>query len=201
MACPSCDLLLSSVPVASGEKLLCPRCHTCLHQEKSDSISKVLAISLAGLVVYLPAMFLPLLNIHTMGMEQSCSLFDTFLYIYHQHYYLVAVLLLLTAILFPLFRLALLCMVSFQLKMHLYLRVLPFLFRTATFLDEWAMVDVYLIAILISTIKIHKMASIAYDMGFVCFVLLVFFTKATSTALDKKTFWQRFETLKDNHSD
>ena len=196
IACPGCDILLNNVRSTSGQKLFCPRCNTLLQQTKTDSINKVLAISAAGLLVYIPAIFMPLLTLHTMGMEQSGSVFDAFISFYNQKYYLVTVLLFLTSILFPLLRLSILFSVSLQLKIHLYSKSLFFLFRTAHHLDEWGMVDVYLIALLVSIIKIHKVATIEFDIGFYCFIFLVLMTRATTSALEPQVFWKALDKLK-----
>jgi len=51
IACPGCDLLLKKKNAAKGKKLFCPRCRSLLYQKKVNSISKVLAISISGLVV------------------------------------------------------------------------------------------------------------------------------------------------------
>ncbi len=200
IACPSCDLLLKDIISVSGKKLYCPRCDTGLYQKKTDSISKVLAISTAGLLVYIPAIFMPLLTLHVIGMEQSGSVFDAFLSFYNQQYYLVTILLFLTSIFFPLLRLSILFSVCLQLKIRLYSKSLFFMFRTAHYLDEWGMADVYLIALLVSIVKIHKVGTLNLDIGFFCFVFLVFMTRATSSALEPEVFWMALDDLKKSSS-
>ncbi len=201
IACPACDLLLQKIHIAGGKKLFCPRCQTPLYQNKVDSVSKVLAISMAGLVVYIPAIFMPLLTLNAMGMEQSGSIFDAFLCFYNQQYYLVTILLFFTSVLFPLIRLSILFTVSLQLKIRLYSKSLFFLFRTAHHLDEWGMPDVYLIALIVSIVKIHKVALIEYNLGFYCFIFLVLMTRATSSALDPECFWRELSQLKSSSSE
>ncbi len=196
IACPGCDLLLKKINPAGSIKQFCPRCNRLLYQKKSHSISKVLAISISGLIAYIPAISLPLLTLNAMGMHQNGSVFDAFVSFYHQNYIFVAVLLFLTSILFPLLKLSLLFSVALQLKLRLYSNNLPFLFRLSHYLDEWGMPDVYLIAVLVSIIKISSVASIQYDVGFFCFIFLVVMTRASSSALDSETFWQEIQQIK-----
>lgn len=197
MACPGCDALLTKPGrLDGGKKLFCPRCNTLLLQTKTDSINKVLATSTAGLLLYPPAIFMPLLTLHTMGMEQSGSVFDAFMSFYHQDYYLVTILLFLTSILFPLLRLSILFSISLQLKIQLYSKSLFFLFRTVLHLDEWGMVDVYSIAVIVSIIKIVKLGTIDFNVGFFCFIFLVLMTRATSSALEPETFWNALTALR-----
>lgn len=196
IACPGCDLLLHRIEATPGKKLYCPRCNTVLLHKKIHSVTKVLAISISGLLAYIPAIFLPLLTLHTMGMTQNGSIFDAFLSFYHQKYYFVAVLIFITSVFFPLLNLSLLFSVSLQLKIRLYSHSLPFLFRTTLHMDEWGMPDVYLIALLVSIIKISSVATIDYNTGFFCFIFLVLMTRAATSALDPNAFWERIEKIR-----
>ena len=199
LACPGCDILLTKPGrLEGGKKLYCPRCNTLLFRTKTDSINKVLATSIAGLLLYPPAIFMPLLTLHTMGMEQSGSVYDAFMSFYHQDYYLVTILLFLTSIIFPLLRLSILFSISLQLKIRLYSKSLFFLFRTVLHLDEWGMVDVYIIAIIVSIIKIIKLGTIDFSVGFFCFIFLVLMTRATSSVLEPETFWKAITELRDS---
>ena len=100
IACPGCDLLLKKIEGVAGKKLFCPRCNTVLIHRKVNSINKVLAITIGGLIAYIPAIFLPLLSLNTMGMSQSGSVFDAFLTFHTQKYYIVAVIVFITSIFF-----------------------------------------------------------------------------------------------------
>ena len=195
IACPGCDLLLNKIDSAAGTKLFCPRCNTVLVHKKTNSINKVLAITISGLLVYIPAIFLPLLTLEAMGMSQEGSIFDAFLSFYHQKYYFVSILIFITSVFFPLLNLSLLFSVSLQLKLRFQAPLLPFLFRTAHHLDEWGMPDVYLIALLVSIIKISSVADIEYNIGFFCFIFLVLMTRASASALDSDIFWREIDTL------
>ena len=195
-ACPGCDLLLHKVVPPAGKKVYCPRCNTLLYQRTNNSISKVIAITFSGLLAYVPAVFLPLLSLDAIGMSRNGSIFDAFLSCYHQEYYFVAVMVFLTSIFFPLFKLSLLFSLALQIKLRLYSPILPYLMRTAHHLDEWAMPEIYLIGIFVTIIKINKMATIHYELGFFCFVFLVLTTIASATALDSRTFWRDLEKIK-----
>ena len=62
IACPDCDLLLEKIPVATGEKLCCPRCGETLKEPKTNSISRTLALALTGLLLYPFAIFMPIMT-------------------------------------------------------------------------------------------------------------------------------------------
>jgi paraquat-inducible protein A len=56
-------------------------------------------------------------------------------------------------------------------------------------LAEWAMTDIYLIAVFITIIKMNRTAVIEYNLGFFCFIGLVATMVAAQSSLDQSRFW------------
>ncbi len=63
------------------------------------------------------------------------------------------------------------------------------------------MADVYLIALLVSIVKIHNVGTLDFNIGFFCFIFLAIMTRATSAALDPDEFWEALDELKKTSSD
>lgn len=193
MACPDCDLLLKKASPVTGHKIKCPRCGTVIRSIVNDSITKALAASLTGLLLYLPAMMEPIMTFCIAGMTGSGNVINAFFSLVGNGYYFVGGMVLLTSILFPLLKLFFLFLVSFSLKFNCFKSRLPGWFRTYQHLSEWGMVEVYMLGILITIIKMHGMAEIDYNIGFLCFFLLVFITTASSVMVDEEAFWEKME--------
>ena len=193
MACPDCDMLLKEKTAAPGHKIRCPRCNTLIRSVVGDSVSKALATSLTGLLLYLPAMLLPIMTFSIAGMKGTGNVIDAFIVLIEKGYYFVGAMVLLTSIIFPLVKLALLFLVSFALTFKRFKRHLPGWFRSFNHVSEWGMVEVYMLGILITIIKMHGMAEIHYNLGFVCFSLLVLITTASSVVVDEHVFWRQIE--------
>ncbi|MCI5211404.1 MAG: hypothetical protein D3910_22070, partial [Candidatus Electrothrix sp. ATG2] len=60
-------------------------------------------------------------------------------------------------------------------------------------LTEWAMTDIYLIAVFITIIKMYHGAAIEYNPGFFCFISLVATTVAAQASIDITLFWDKME--------
>ncbi len=193
MACPGCDLLLEEVPLEPGQVARCPRCDTRLRIPRRNTISNTLAMSASGLLLYLPAILLPLMTLDTIGMKESASIVDGVIGFYRQGYLLVALIVLLTSVLFPLVKLSLIFAISVLLKLGRFPRGFARGFRLFCHLDEWGMVEVYLIGILVTIIKIYGMAHITYGTGFFCFIGLVLATVGITLVLDEHVFWRMIE--------
>jgi paraquat-inducible protein A len=187
--CSGCDLLMTNVDPPPGHTVHCPRCGKRLHRYKTNSISKTLAISLTGLLLSLPANFMPLLTFDVLGINTSASLFTATLSMFRQGETAVGVMVFLCGFLFPLSILSLLFLVSLGLIRKRNSRTLRQLFRWYQHLREWAMTDVYLIGVFVTIIKMGHMADIEFNIGFFCFIGLVFATIGCQSTLDIRLFW------------
>jgi hypothetical protein len=100
---------------------------------------------------------------------------------------------LLTAALFPLVLLG--C--CFFLSLGLFLgstwpKTAP-LMRLYQHLEEWAMLEIFLLAILVTIIKMSGNTEIVYNSGVFCFVGLVLTTVTMNSVVDRDKFWRTIE--------
>ncbi|HEB69276.1 MAG TPA: paraquat-inducible protein A [Desulfobulbus sp.] len=194
--CPDCDLLLTSIDPPPGHTVRCPRCGRRLHKWKVHSIEKTLAISLTGLLLYIPANFMPLLTFDILGLNSSSSLFDSTLTMFQQGQDAVGIMVILSGFIFPLLILSLLLAVSSGLYFNRPTSWMSRLLRWYHHLAEWAMTDVYLIGVFVTIIKMSHMAEIEFNTGFFCFVGVVLATIAAQSTMDHHLFWSRLESTK-----
>ncbi len=193
LLCASCDLLMADITPPPGHTVRCPRCGRRLHRWKTNSIEKTIAISLTGLFLYLPANFMPLLTFDILGMNSSASLFASTLSMFHQGQYIVGILIILCGFFLPLLLLALIFSVSLALNRGWKHPGIARALTSIHHLREWAMVDVYLIGVFVTIIKMSHMATIYYDIGLFCFIGLVLSTIGALSALDRRLFWSRLD--------
>lgn len=192
-ACPSCDLMLTDTTALENHAALCPRCHELLHRDKHNSVVKTFALSLTALLLYIPALFLPLLTMGILGTESTASIIYAIYNLFVQQQFFVGLIVFLTAVIFPFFTLFSLCAVSFGLLTDHKKSWMPWMFRHYNHIREWAMTDVFLVGILITIIKMAHSAEIDLNLGFFCFVSLVAVTIASQTASDRRLFWSLLE--------
>ena len=72
-ACPDCDLLLYNKRPPPGYTLLCPRCGRAISRGTAAAFAKVLALALSGLLLYPPAMLLPLMTLNSLPHVCHCA--------------------------------------------------------------------------------------------------------------------------------
>jgi paraquat-inducible protein A len=195
--CPGCDMVIATTPldVPFGSQVICPRCRYTVRTPKKNTVTRTLALSLTGLIIYIPAHFVLLLELDALGLIDQANVIDSLIAVYQQKYLFVALVILFTAVLIPLIKLILLLIVSSGLKKNLFARQLPTLFRWYCHLEEWGMTEIFLIAILITIIKMGHTAVISYETGFFCFVGLSLILVSAVFTLDKPYYWNMIEKL------
>ncbi len=189
IACPDCDLLVAKIDPPGGYKSQCPRCGRILLHHCRDTVSLSLALAVAGLLLFFPAIFMPLLTFQRLGMSETGNLLQTVVVFIDDEYYFVALAVFLSTIIFPLLKLSLLAIVSLCLHIQRYPEVLGKMFRLHNHLDEWTMVEVYLLGIMITIIKMYGSTDIHFNTGAFCFTALVVLIMASSLSVCRESFW------------
>ena len=194
IACPECDLLLQcngeGVPGIVGK---CPRCGAVIHDTKKNPVEYILALSLCGLILFTPAMLLPIMKLHVLALGDSANILQGVSALYRSGFYFVAFIVLLTSVIVPFMKMALLFSISFCIRFKLFTDCLRLSFRAYLFMDEWGMLEIYMLGILISIIKLGDIAKISYGIGLYCFVGILALSLFSSAALSENQYWDLIE--------
>jgi paraquat-inducible protein A len=178
-----------------GEKAVCPRCGYLLHRAREQSIERVLALSVAGLILAAPANFLPLIGIRFMGNSNESTLWAGTVGLFSEGFWMVSVLVFLASICVPLLNISL----AFFISVHLYLKRphpnLAHWMRWLQHLEEWAMLEVYMLGIIVACVKLADTADVHLGFGLYAFVALLLVNAMLTTSLDECLFWQRIGDL------
>ena len=192
IACPHCDLLLQRLPLKEGQKATCPRCGTFLEARKKDSIQRTFAVSLAGLIAIFPAVYLPLLGLQVAGFESEASLLDCVRVMITNDLAMVAALVVLFCITFPLIRLTIICYLSGQILLGNRTRNFNLrLFRVFHDVEEWGMLEVFLLGLVVSLYKILGLADAVFGLGLIAFILLLVSATLVTYFLDEQLVWDK----------
>lgn len=192
LACHNCDLL-AEVSGPPGSASLCPRCGAVLYRRKRNCIDRPLAFSLCGLVLFAIALTNPFLAMRSGGFVQETTLLTGIVELWKQHLYGLGGLVLLTCVGIPLLQLVGLIYILVPLRMRLRAPGSVPIFRIIHHLQAWAMMEVFLIGILVALVKLAKMASIIPGVAVIALGLLTFVITAAMTTLDPPLIWERLD--------
>lgn len=196
LACPECDLLLRQVIFQKGETAHCPRCQYLLRRPKSQSIFHTFVLSLTGLFLLVPANILPIMSIKVLGNTQAGTLWGGVVTLFHEGMWGVAILVCLASMLFPILSILLSFVISAHLYFNHYNPLLSLSLRVLHHIEEWAMLEVYLIGIIVASVKLSSMSELKFGLGLNAFVLLLIVSIMLSSHFDSALFWQKIDQLK-----
>lgn len=192
-ACHECDLVQSVPGLSRGETARCLRCGSLLFRHKPDSIDRTLAWTLAGVVLFLVSISFPFLGMKSGGIERHTALLTGINEIYGQGMVGLAFLVLLTCVLVPLLQMLGLLYVFVPLKVNRRARFAVPVFRLFQHIQPWSMMEVFMLGILVSLVKLGKMATIVPGLAVFSFGLLIFVLTFAVSAVDEHLVWERLE--------
>jgi paraquat-inducible protein A len=194
-ACPECDLLLNSATPKPGDKAHCPRCGFLLQRPHKHSVERTLALSIAGLVLMIPAYLLPMIGIQIFGNSVDGNLWSGISALFKEDMWAVAILVLLSSALLPIVNMSLAFLISFHLFIDKQNKHLIKWMRWLQHLNEWAMLEVYALGVIVACVKLAGMAELRFGLGLYAFVGLIIINAMLSNELDTYLFWQRIAQL------
>ena len=193
LACPDCDLLFTAPSMHEGERATCPRCDANLFVNRADSLQRAAAYVVASAFLFCVANIFPFLTLkkdyrgNTMLLYQSVSglinVGFSYLAVAVAVFMLIAPALLIFGLLYLL------------IPLHQGRR-LPWaipLCRMVASARHWQMLDVYLLGVMVSFLKLGKLATLTLGTSFWAFVALILCLTLSLAAIDFRELWARLE--------
>ena len=196
IACEFCDLLHRPRPLRAGEKARCSRCGGVLARRSRDPIQGTLALAFAALVLLVLANIFPFLEISLEGQVRENTIATGVVGLWEGGAQALALLILFTTILAPALRILGLLYVLFPLSLGREPPGVAGALRFQGNLVAWAMLDVYMLALLVTLVKMAGMARIELEMGAWCFGALFIVLTLVNAFYDREALWDRVETLR-----
>ncbi len=193
MACHDCDLLNVEVEVPEGGASRCARCGGVLYRHKANSLSRTLALTFAAGVLFVIANVLPFLAFEMQGDVTQTTLATGVEQLYDQGWYGLAGLVFITAIGAPFLQISLLLYVLLPLKLGRVPWQLARVFRLLRHIEPWSMMEIFLIGVLVSLVKLAGMADMVPGLALWSFGVLIIVMTAAIASLDSRMIWERIE--------
>lgn len=159
-ACPHCDALHRRPRLRRGEKALCVRCGTVLVRRHRMAPGHVLALVVAAVIVFAIANAFPIVDLRIQGLHSGTTLSGAVAALWRDGRQPMAVLVCATTQALPL--LDLVCMMALLAVAVRPQRPSWFgpLLRLVQELRPWGMLEVFMLGVVVSLIKLSGMAQI-----------------------------------------
>jgi paraquat-inducible protein A len=166
-----------------------------LYAHLPETIDRSLACAVTGLVLLLIANIYPFLSLESQGTVLETTLITGTIILSQQSMGGLAILVLLTSMLVPGLLLGAFVYVLWPIKRGYRLPASRRIFRLALAIRPWSMTEVFFLGILVSVIKLAKMATIIPGTALFSFLALVFLLAAVNSILDPHAIWEKMDQL------
>lgn len=188
-ACDECDWVMVLPRLRPGEKCDCPRCGHIIVRRHFRPAQRSMALAVSALIALILAVSFPFVSFEIRGFGNNIELTQTATALLGFHQPVIAIIVALTIIVLPA---VYLCAVIWLQLGLLQGRPFPFsrsIARSLSHMNPWMMADVFIIAALISLIKIAGIASIGFGVAFWAFCAFAVLLLMTTHSIDSDWMW------------
>lgn len=189
VACPECDTLHHRRPLRAGDRAKCVCCGTTLYRLPRRRPDQVLATVVAALIVFVLANTYPILVLRAQGAVNEATLLGSVLALWREGQEAVAALVFATTWVFPLFDLLAMAFLLLAVEKGWRPALFAPLLRALQAVRPWGMVEVLMLGVLVSLIKLSKMADVMPGVALWAFIALTFLMAAI-LSYDIRALWQ-----------
>ncbi|MBK4775336.1 paraquat-inducible membrane protein A [Candidatus Pantoea edessiphila] len=185
-SCPCCNAILPLI------KHKCTRCKIVAEARYKYSLQCTYALLLTSFIFYIPANIMPVMITEIFGLEYPSSILEGIILLWNESYYLIAILIFIFSIIVPILKIlsiGWLCWSSSKKTKNV--QAMYIVYKIIKFVGRWSMIDVFVILILSSLLRIKKLIQIYPTSGLLFFALVVIFTMMAEMNFDPRLIWDR----------
>jgi len=193
LSCHTCGLVSKSDP--DSHEAWCPRCAAALHFRKPDSISRTWALLIASVILYVPANVMPVMETSSLLGAQEDTIMSGVVYLWVSGSWPLAVVVFIASVLVPLAKIIAIAFLtaSVQMRSTWQPEQRTRLYRIVELVGRWSMLDIYVIAILVSLVQLKAIATIQAGPAAIAFAGVVVLTMLAAMSFDPRLIWDPME--------
>ncbi len=191
--CHFCDTLHEAVAVEEGTAARCVRCDAVLYQNRPASLARATAFSLTALLLMVLVHSFPFMSLDATGMRTYLTPVNASVALIRDGSPIVGMAVGLFTLVAPVVMSGGLIYVCAPLMIG---RAAPGAMHVARWLyktEPWNMIEVFLLGVLVSLMKLGKMAVLHFGIGFWAFAALMVVMAAAVAGIDRDELWDRLE--------
>ncbi len=173
-------------PIALG---CCPRCHARLHLRNPESLQRTAALTIAAMILYLPANLLPILRVESTAGTQENTIIGGVIQFWQNEDYPVAIIIFAASVMIPVLKIISIALLCLAARSGWRPRGMMRLYRITEFVGRWSMVDVFVVAIMVAVVQLGSVMSIHPGAAALSFAGVVVLTMFAAITFDPRLIW------------
>lgn len=191
VACHECGPQQRVPGAAVGDVIACARCGAHLQRLSDQGVQRLLPLTMAAALLFVLTNAQPIVAIEVAGNRSAATISDAIVSLSAQGMGPLAALVILTTLVFPTFDLTVLASAAMALEHPGHSRTLTTALRLMHMLRRWAMVEVFMLAVLVSVVKLTALADVVPGVGLWSLGAYVVVTAAAHASFDARDYWSR----------
>jgi paraquat-inducible protein A len=191
VACPDCDILQRVPVLPPGGTARCVRCGLTLGSNKPGSIDRTMALAVAALIAFLLANMESLMGVSFAGRASSTTILGGVQAMWLQGEKITAILVALFVVVAPALDIVFMLAVLLASRRPPAPRWVGALLRWMGLSNGWSMVEVMMLGMLVSLVKIASLATVEPGIGIFAVGALVFLLAGMSASFESREIWSR----------
>ena len=165
----------------------------------AHSIQTTWALLSTSVLLYIPANVLPIMHTNVLGSEQPSTILGGVVLLWKMGSYPIAIIIFIASLFVPVAKIVILCWLNYsvQAKHQHASSERIFWYRITEFVGRWSMIDVFVVAVLVSLIQLGNIMNILPGHAAVAFCGMVICTMLAAISFDSRLIWYKPEKLKD----
>jgi paraquat-inducible protein A len=193
LSCPDCDALFSAPVVRENERVICPQCRANLFSPRPNFVHRATALVFAAAFFFILANTFPFLTLQANYRQSSMHLVGCVSGLDAQGFHLLAAMVGVFTLAAPTLLIAGLLYILVPLLRGRRLPwALPFC-RAIREARSWSMVEVFLLGVVVSLLKLGTLATLTLGTSFWAFVGLMVCLITALTQIDYAELWEQLE--------
>lgn len=189
IACPECDLLLHVRDAPAGSAANCPRCGCTLYRGGHWGLDHAIALHVTALVLFTMANSFHFITFKLEGRENSSTLISGVFEFARQDLWLLAFVVFCASIAFPLVKILSTLYVIVPIRLGRRPPRGGRVFRFVEFLSPWAMMEVFLLGVIVAYVKLIDLATLDLGPAIFSFGALIIVLAAGESAINRRDVW------------
>jgi paraquat-inducible protein A len=193
IVCHECDTLQNIPRLNAGQTANCICCDARLISNPRGGLDRPYALTLASLILLVIANIYPFITLNIQGRTQSTTLSGAAVSFLNDGRPALAFVTWFTSVLSPALIISFVVYVLTALRFKWKLPGTKPMLSLVSHLQPWGMMDVFMLGVLVSLVKLADLAEIIFGTGLYAFIALIFFFAAALSSLEPHILWQRLE--------
>ncbi|MCG8911411.1 MULTISPECIES: paraquat-inducible protein A [Pseudomonas] len=178
----------------------CSRCGAVVHERRPNSIIRTWALLITAAILYIPANLLPIMTVNFLGNGMPATIMEGVVELINADMVPIAAVVFVASILVPTFKLVGLALLLYSVQRRQPLSALQrnVMYRFIEWIGRWSMLDIFVIAILVTLVSFGNLASIEANLGAAAFASVVVLTMLAAVTFDPRLIWDNTDAENDD---